>query len=54
MLHLFVIANVFSYGVLELKAKDDRTFKVNGHLLKHYHEGETISNDASLVELGNL
>ena len=49
----FVITNVFPYGAVELKAEDDRTFKVNGHLLKHFHEGDTIGNDATSVELRN-
>ena len=47
----FVITKVFPYGAVELKSEDDRTFKVNGHLLKHFHEGETIGYDATMVDL---
>ncbi|XP_031382022.1 uncharacterized protein LOC116196442 [Punica granatum] len=49
----FVISNVFPYGAVELKSEDDRTFKVNGHLLKHYFEGENIDGDATTVDLAN-
>ncbi|XP_031391622.1 uncharacterized protein LOC116203791 [Punica granatum] len=38
---------------VELKSEDDRTFKVNGHLLKHYFEGENIDGDATTVDLAN-
>ena len=47
----FVITNVFPYGTVELKAEDDRTFKVNGYLLKHFYEGENIDKNATIVDL---
>ena len=47
----FVITNVFPYGAVELQAEDNRTFKVNGHLLKHYHEREDINHDTTIVDL---
>ncbi|XP_010248063.1 PREDICTED: uncharacterized protein LOC104590992, partial [Nelumbo nucifera] len=36
----FEVAKVFLYGAIELHNDDGSTFKVNGHQLKHYIEGE--------------
>ena len=37
----FVIVNVFPYDAVEIKSLDsNKVFKVNGHRLKVYHEGE--------------
>ena len=49
----FVIVNVFPYGVVELKAEDNRTFKVNGSLLKHFYEGNNIDKETTSVDLRN-
>ncbi|RDX80260.1 hypothetical protein CR513_39208, partial [Mucuna pruriens] len=39
---LFVITNVFPYGVVELKDENpNNTFKVNGHQIKLFHKGPT-------------
>ncbi|RDX79341.1 hypothetical protein CR513_40254, partial [Mucuna pruriens] len=49
----FVIINVFSYGVVELK--DERTkstFQVNEHQIKLFHEGPTpIVGDIETISL---
>ncbi|GKB30880.1 hypothetical protein Tco_0870281 [Tanacetum coccineum] len=36
----FTIAQVFSYGVVELSQTDGPNFKVNGHRLKYYSGGD--------------
>ncbi|RDX75619.1 hypothetical protein CR513_44482, partial [Mucuna pruriens] len=42
----FVITNIFSYGAVEVRDEaNDRTFKVNGHQLKPYHEGPNLSSN---------
>ncbi|RDX96865.1 hypothetical protein CR513_20426, partial [Mucuna pruriens] len=50
----FVITNVFSYGVVEIRNEaTNKTFKVNGHQLKLFHECPTMMEgdvDLSLVE----
>ncbi|GKA12722.1 reverse transcriptase domain-containing protein [Tanacetum coccineum] len=38
---LFIVAQVFPYGTIELSQTDRPNFKVNGHRLKHYFEGDT-------------
>ena len=47
----FLITQVFPYGAVELKAEDNRTFKVNGSLLKHYYEGQNNSGVAAIMDL---
>ncbi|RDY03214.1 hypothetical protein CR513_13239, partial [Mucuna pruriens] len=38
----FVITNIFHYGVVELRDEtSNKIFQVNGHQLKHFHEGPT-------------
>nr|GEV41962.1 reverse transcriptase domain-containing protein [Tanacetum cinerariifolium] len=37
----FTIANVYSYGTAKLVHANRLNFKVNCHLLKHYHGGDT-------------
>src|SRR5436190_10615225 len=39
----FIINRVFSNGAVELLNRDNQSFKVNGQRLKHYFEGETIT-----------
>nr|GEY28607.1 DNA-directed DNA polymerase [Tanacetum cinerariifolium] len=39
----FTIAQVFSYGTVELSQPDGPNFKVNGHRVKHYFEGDIPS-----------
>ncbi|XP_020209406.1 uncharacterized protein LOC109794371 [Cajanus cajan] len=35
----FSVTNVFPYGVIEIRSESsDKSFKVNGHCLKHFHE----------------
>ncbi|GJZ74470.1 reverse transcriptase domain-containing protein [Tanacetum coccineum] len=36
----FTVAEVFSYGTVELSQPDGPNFKVNGHRIKHYYEGD--------------
>nr|GEW45245.1 reverse transcriptase domain-containing protein [Tanacetum cinerariifolium] len=36
----FTVAQVFSYGTIELSQADGPKFKVNGHKLKHYFRGD--------------
>ncbi|GKD95900.1 reverse transcriptase domain-containing protein, partial [Tanacetum coccineum] len=36
----FTVAQVFPYGTIELSQTDEPNFKVNGHRLKHYFEGD--------------
>ncbi|RDY04283.1 hypothetical protein CR513_12002, partial [Mucuna pruriens] len=39
----FVITNVFSYGAVEIRHEaSNKIFQVNGHQLKHFHEGPTL------------
>ncbi|KAL2318894.1 hypothetical protein Fmac_032770 [Flemingia macrophylla] len=39
----FVITNVFPYGVVEIRsASSNKSFKVNGHRLKHFHESPSL------------
>ncbi|RDX96127.1 hypothetical protein CR513_21258, partial [Mucuna pruriens] len=43
---LFVITNVFSYAIVELKDKaSNKIFQVNRHQLKHFHEGPMLVVD---------
>ncbi|RDX78184.1 hypothetical protein CR513_41573, partial [Mucuna pruriens] len=40
----FVITNVFPYGAVELKDENtNNTFQVNGHQIKLFHEGLTLT-----------
>nr|GEZ81272.1 reverse transcriptase domain-containing protein [Tanacetum cinerariifolium] len=39
----FTIAQVFSYGIVELSQPDGLNFKVNGHRVKHYFGGDIPS-----------
>ena len=39
----FVVTNVFPYGVVEIKSESsNKSFKVNGHRLKHFHESPSL------------
>nr|GEW04541.1 reverse transcriptase domain-containing protein [Tanacetum cinerariifolium] len=40
----FTITHVFSYGTVELSQANGTNFKVNGHRVKHYFEGNIPSN----------
>nr|GEU92254.1 hypothetical protein [Tanacetum cinerariifolium] len=40
----FTITQVFSYGTIELSQPNGPNFKVNGHRVKHYFEGDIPSN----------
>ncbi|RDX77379.1 hypothetical protein CR513_42518, partial [Mucuna pruriens] len=48
-----VITNVFPYGAIELKDEHtNRTFRVNGHQIKLFHEGPTpIAGDMETISL---
>ncbi|RDX82593.1 hypothetical protein CR513_36595, partial [Mucuna pruriens] len=52
----FVITNVFPYGVVELDDENtNRTFQVNGHLIKLFHEGPTpIVGEMETISLMEL
>nr|GEX32065.1 reverse transcriptase domain-containing protein [Tanacetum cinerariifolium] len=39
----FTITQLFSYGTIELSQPDGSNFKVNGHRVKHYFEGDILS-----------
>ncbi|GKE48608.1 reverse transcriptase domain-containing protein [Tanacetum coccineum] len=39
----FTITKVFPYGTIELSQPDGPNFKVNGHRVKHYFEGDLPS-----------
>ena len=47
----FVVTNVFPYGVVEIMSKSsNKSFKVNGHRLKHFHESPSPV-DVTMEEL---
>ncbi|GJW22831.1 reverse transcriptase domain-containing protein [Tanacetum coccineum] len=41
----FTITEVFPYGTVELSQPNSPNFKVNGHQIKHYHEGDVPAMD---------
>nr|GFB66470.1 reverse transcriptase domain-containing protein [Tanacetum cinerariifolium] len=41
----FTITQVFPYGTVELSQPNGPNFKVNGHRVKHYFEGDIPSKD---------
>ncbi|GKF15344.1 reverse transcriptase domain-containing protein, partial [Tanacetum coccineum] len=41
----FTITEVFPYGIVELSQPNSPNFKVNGHRIKHYHEGDVPAID---------
>ncbi|GJZ83654.1 reverse transcriptase domain-containing protein [Tanacetum coccineum] len=41
----FTITEVFPYGTVELSQPNGPNFKVNGHRIKHYHEGDVPAMD---------
>ncbi|XP_057452283.1 uncharacterized protein LOC130744108 [Lotus japonicus] len=50
----FVVTNVFPYGTVEIKSEStDKSFKVNGHRLKHFRTNPSLvdatMDDVSLV-----
>ncbi|GJX77901.1 reverse transcriptase domain-containing protein [Tanacetum coccineum] len=45
----FTIAQVFPYGTVELSQPDGPNFKVNGHRVKHYLEGQDHSRINSTI-----
>ena len=47
----FIITHVFPFDAVELKAEDNRTFKVNGSLLKHYYKGQNDGGMAAVMDL---
>ena len=53
----FVITNVFSFGVVEIKnVLTNNSFKMNGHRLKHFFEGfqEHIVEEVALQDATNM
>nr|GEV66096.1 reverse transcriptase domain-containing protein [Tanacetum cinerariifolium] len=40
----FTITRVFPYGTIELSQPNGLNFKVNGHRVKHYFDGDVPSN----------
>nr|GEZ64150.1 reverse transcriptase domain-containing protein [Tanacetum cinerariifolium] len=48
---LFTITKVFSYGTVELSQPDGLNFKVNGHRVKHYFEGDVPQLDCPDCEV---
>ncbi|RDX86972.1 hypothetical protein CR513_31625, partial [Mucuna pruriens] len=51
----FVVTNVFPYGAVEIRDEaNNKTFKVNGHQLKPYHEGPNINSTMGEVEIITL
>ncbi|RDX96885.1 hypothetical protein CR513_20412, partial [Mucuna pruriens] len=49
----FVITNIFSHGVVQLKdEQSNRTFQVNGHQIKPFHEGlAPITGEMEIISL---
>ena len=47
-LGLFVVTQVFPYGVVEVHHEKKRTFKVNGQRLKPYMDGDINSEKCSI------
>nr|GEY47709.1 reverse transcriptase domain-containing protein [Tanacetum cinerariifolium] len=43
----FTITRVFPYGTIELSQRNGLNFKVNGHRVKHYFDGDIPSNVSS-------
>ena len=50
----FLITHIFPFGAVELKAEDNRTFKVNGSLFKHYYEGQNDGGMAAVMDLSDV
>ncbi|GJR80577.1 reverse transcriptase domain-containing protein [Tanacetum coccineum] len=46
----FTVTQVFPYGTVELSQNSGPNFKVNGHRLKHYFEGDVPTEDFSDCE----
>ncbi|GJY18098.1 hypothetical protein Tco_0389589 [Tanacetum coccineum] len=42
---LFMVSKVFPYGTVELSQLNSPNFKVNGHRIKHYYEGDIPAMD---------
>ncbi|RDY02291.1 hypothetical protein CR513_14282, partial [Mucuna pruriens] len=49
----FVITNIFPHGAVQLKEEQtNRTFQVNGHQVKPFHEGPTpIGENTEIISL---
>ncbi|RDY02603.1 pol, partial [Mucuna pruriens] len=52
----FIITNVFTYGAVELKDEaSNKIFQVNGHRLKHFHEGSMpMGGEVESISLSEL
>ncbi|XP_010665610.1 uncharacterized protein LOC104882893 [Beta vulgaris subsp. vulgaris] len=45
----FKVCKDFPYGSMELWNRQDGTFKVNGHILKHYRAGAPIAERVDII-----
>lgn len=45
----FKVCKVFPYGSVELWNRQDGTFKVNGHRLRHYRAGDPIAERVDII-----
>ncbi|GKF09173.1 hypothetical protein Tco_0043397 [Tanacetum coccineum] len=50
----FTITEVFPYGTVELSQPNSPNFKVNGHQIKHYHEGDVPAMDVPNLRLSPM
>jgi len=48
----FIVTNVFPHGVVEIQsASTNKSFKVNGHRLKHFYESPTLEKTVEEISL---
>nr|GEW61097.1 reverse transcriptase domain-containing protein [Tanacetum cinerariifolium] len=47
----FITTELFPYGAIELSQPNGPNFKVNGHLIKHYHRGDIPALDVPDLRL---
>jgi len=46
----FIITNIFPYGVVEIQSTN-KSFKINGHRLKYFHESPTLEETVEEISL---
>jgi len=48
----FIVTNVFPYGVVEIQSDStNKSFKVNGYRLKHFHESPALEETVEEISL---
>jgi len=48
----FIVTNVFTYGVVEIQSDStNKSFKVNGHRSKHFHESPALEETIEEISL---